>query len=374
MRGLARALGTEGHPVLVVAPDDDRAPGWVAPAPGRQPAAGPATPHVVAPERFVAGPSTAVRANGSVAPVSLDPRAAWRVRRAIANFGADVVHFHEPLAPAIGYWCLAEHRLPAVGTYHRAGEGLGYRLVAPVVRWADDRLDVRCAVSAAAAKTLAAVAGGRPVEVLFNGVDVDRFTGARPTPVAVPAILFLGRHERRKGLETLLEAYRTADWPPGAAPNLWVAGDGPETDKLRHRFGGVRGIEWLGVLDDAEVPARLAGASVLCAPSLGGESFGMVVLEAMAAGCAVVASDIPGYRAAAGGHALLVPPGDAGALAGALVSEIRALDGAGTAAEVPGERPPRVAARRHAEDWSMARLAARYLALYERAVDARSPT
>lgn len=390
VQGLARALGATGHAVLVLSPDDDRPPGWVPGSvppvpPGSPVPPGPPGPPVPAgqatvPRRFAAGPSTGVRANGSVAPVSLDPRAAWRARRAVRAFGADVVHFHEPLAPVVGYWCLAEHRLPAVGTYHRSGEGRGYRLAAPLVRWADARLDVRCAVSEAAAATLAAVAGHRPVEVLFNGVEVDRFAGAVPTPAGRPAVLFLGRHERRKGLDVLLEAFRQATWPAGAAPVLWVAGDGPETGQLRRRYEGHPGIEWLGVLDDAEVPARLAGASVLCAPSLAGESFGMVLLEAMAAGCAVVASDIPGYRAAAGGHAALVPPGDAAALARALagaVGEVTAPAGAaGSAAMSPGG-PARLAAarlaaaRRHAEGWSMGRLATRYVALYERARVAR---
>lgn len=362
--GLARALDTAGHDVLVVAPDDARPPGLERAPDG--------------PSRYAAGSSTRVQANGSVAPVALDPRAAWRARRAVAGFGAEVVHLHEPFAPAVGYGVLLEHALPSVGTYHRAGEGRGYRLAAPLARWADARLDVRCAVSEAAASTVAAVVGRRPVEVLFNGVEVDRFAGAAPVPSDAPAILFLGRHERRKGLEVLLEAYRRAEWPEGVAhPVLWVAGDGPETAGLRRRFAGVSGVEWLGVLPDAEVPGRLAGASVLCAPALGGESFGMVLLEAMAAGCAVVASDIPGYRAAAGGHAALVPPGDPETLGVVLADEVarRAAGHAepGPGADGTGLLPAHLqAARRHAEEWSMDRLAERYVALYRRAVDRAS--
>lgn len=362
--GLARALHAAGHDVLVVAPDDTRPPGLERSSDG--------------PSRFTAGPSTGVQANGSVAPVALDPRAAWRARRAVARYGAEVVHLHEPFAPAVGYGVLVEHALPSVGTYHRAGEGRGYRLAAPLARWADGRLDVRCAVSDAAAATVAAVVGRRPVEVLFNGVEVDRFGGAAPVPSEAPAILFLGRHERRKGLEVLLEAFRRARWPEGMAhPVLWVAGDGPETAGLRRRFAGVPGVEWLGVLPDAQVPGRLAGASVLCAPALGGESFGMVLLEAMAAGCAVVASDIPGYRAAAGGHAALVAPGEPEALAVALADEV-ARHASGPAAAPPGTDGARLlpahlqAARRHAEEWSMDRLAKRYVALYRRAIDCTS--
>lgn len=363
VQGLARALEAAGHRAAVLAPDDAQPDGWCEPpgGAGAPPPAGAATPD--GPWRFAAGRSARVRANGSVAPVSLDPRAAWRVRRAVDQFAADVVHLHEPLAPVVGYGCLVAHRLPTVGTYHRSGEGMGYRLAAPVVRWADRRLDVRCAVSAAAAETLEAVAGRRPVEVLFNGVEVDRFAGAAPVASERPAVLFLGRHERRKGLEVLLAAFEGATWT-GDRPVLWVAGDGPETAALRRRYAGVPGVEWLGVLADDAVPARLAGATALCAPSLGGESFGMVLVEAMAAGAAVVASDIPGYRAAAGGQADLVPPGDPEALGRALG---RVLSAAGTPAGVAR----RAAARRHAEGWSMARLAGRYAELYEQAIAAR---
>lgn len=368
--GLARALTTAGHPAAIVAPDDDRHPGWVEGRPRDPASEGPPQP-----ARCAAGRSTGLRANGSVAPVCLSPAAVVRAVRAVTVFGADVVHLHEPLAPALGYGILAAHRLPTVGTYHRSGSSAAYRLLGPLAGWADGRLDVRCAVSAAAAETATAVAGRRPVEVLFNGVEVDRFVGVTPAPAptGVPVVLFLGRHERRKGLEVLLEAFRRCRWTGGGpAPVLWVAGDGPETGHLRRRFGDLGGIEWLGVVPDQEVPARLAAASVLCAPSLAGESFGMVLLEAMAAGCAVVASDISGYRAAAGGHARLVPPGDPDELARALELAVGSAASPGSAAGSgagPAAEPETVrAARRHAEAWSMDRLAERYVALYERAI------
>ncbi|MGH9107940.1 MAG: glycosyltransferase family 4 protein [Acidimicrobiales bacterium] len=347
VRGLSRELEAAGHRVVVVAPDDRRPPGWC-----RRPA--PDGAGAPAPWRFVPGRSTPVRSNGSVAPVALSPAAAWRAHRAVATFGAEVLHLHEPLAPAVGYWCLAEHRLPTVGTYHRSGGSRAYRLLGPLSRWAGTRLDVACAVSEAAAETAAAAVGGR-FEILFNGVEVERFSGAEPVASPRPAILFLGRHEPRKGLAVLLEAFGRL---PAGEQVLWVGGDGPETAGLRRRFGSLPGVEWLGMLGDDEVPARLAGAAVLCAPSLGGESFGMVLLEAMAAGCAVVASDIPGYRAAAGGHGLLAPPGDPEGLAGALGAVL-----AGAA-----DDEARRAARRHAESWSMRRLAASYVDLYRRAV------
>ena len=152
------------------------------------------------------------------------------------------------------------------------------------------------------------------VAVIPNGVEVDRFAGADPWPKRAPTIVFVGRHERRKGLTVLLEAFGLLSGPT----RLWVVGDGPETERLRAQFGADARIEWLGSLDDDERAARLAGADALVAPSLGGESFGVVLLEAMAAGTPVIASDLPGYRLAAGPAARFVPPGDRPALAEAM--------------------------------------------------------
>jgi len=338
VQGLARALRDRGHQVAVVAPDDRHGPGRLGP------------------DAFSVGRSWAVRSNGSVAPVSLSPLAAVRARQDVRRYGADVVHLHEPLAPVVGYGCLVAGPVPVVGTYHRSGDSRAYRALGLLGKWANDRMAVRCAVSDAARDTARTALGGT-YEVLFNGVEVDRFAGATPSPTDAPTVLFLGRHEQRKGLEVLLEAF--AGLPDPAV--LWVAGDGPETAELRRRHPTSPRLRWLGVVDDDEVASRLAAADVLCAPSLGGESFGMVLLEGMAAGCAVVASDIPGYRAAAGGHALLVAPGDPAALGVALG---RALSAAGT----PTAESARSAARAHADQWSMGRLADRYVELYARAV------
>jgi phosphatidylinositol alpha-mannosyltransferase len=148
---------------------------------------------------------------------------------------------------------------------------------------------------------------------------------------------------------------------------LWIAGSGPATAELRRRYPPSETLQWLGVITDEEKAARMAGADVFCAPSLGGESFGMVLLEAMAAGCALVASDIDGYRAAALDHARLVEPGDPAALATALdetLSDAAAARGL-SSAEAHGS------ARRRAEEWSMARLAGRYVEIYERVLAER---
>ncbi len=339
VRGLAAALVAAGHAAVVLAPDDRR-PGWV---PGR-----PA-------EEYAVGRAVALPANGSMAPVSLSPAAALRARRAAAAWRADVVHLHEPLAPLVGYGFLASRRWPVVATFHRAGGGGAYGLVVPLGRWATRRVRVRCAVSEVARETASAICGGT-YDVLFNGVDLARFRRDRPAPAGPPAVLFLGRHERRKGLEVLLEAFGSVA-PPA---ELWIAGGGPETDRLRAAHPGTERVRWLGPLSDEEVTERLLRATALCAPSLGGESFGMVLLEGMAAGCSVVASDIAGYRAAAGGHAALVPPGDATALGAALTRVL-------SDAPDPGARAAAIA---HAEAWSLDRLAARYVDLYRRALGA----
>ncbi len=339
--GLARALRRLGHEVLVIAPDD-RPPGS-------------SSGHVVA-----AGRAWRVPANGSVAPVSLSPFAARRAVATAREWGADVVHLHEPLAPVLGYGFVVSRRWPMVGTFHRSGSVGGYVAMRRVARWARARIDVCTAVSAVARETALALCGGTDdtYEILGNGVDVDRFSGPQQAePSDVPAVLFLGRHEHRKGLGVLLEAFASVR-SPGV---LWIAGDGPETQRLRARFPDSGRVRWLGVLSDDDVRERLTRAKVLCAPSLGGESFGMVLLEAMAARCRVVASDIPGYREAAGDHAVLVPPGDAAALAGALdallagTGDVRALD-AGLDAGLD-----------HARARSMDRLAVRYVEVYREA-------
>ncbi|HXQ75881.1 MAG TPA: glycosyltransferase family 4 protein [Acidimicrobiales bacterium] len=346
--GLARALEAIGLDTLVLAPADGPV--------------GDMASHVVA-----LGRSLPVPANGSVAPISLGPVGAGRAVRRIRGAGVDVVHLHEPLAPGAGYACLVACPQPKVGTFHRAGASAAYRLLGPVARWAARHLDVRCAVSPEAMTTAREALGGR-YEVVGNGVELDRFAAAEPWPTRGPTVLFVGRHERRKGLGILLEAFGRDDGP-GATATLWVVGHGPETDALRARLPAGARVEWLGRVGDDELASRLRGAHVLCAPSLGGESFGMVLLEAMAARTAVVASDIPGYRFVAGRHARLVTPGDAVALARALarsVDDVTASAGASAPAALDS-------AFAHASTWSMARLAERYTGIYEAALSSRQP-
>jgi phosphatidylinositol alpha-mannosyltransferase len=328
---LARALRARGHPTRVLGPSD-----------GPPPEVG-----VTA-----LGPSVALAANGSMAPIAPAPACARRTLAALADEGFDVVHLHEPLVPGPCLTTLVVTDIPLVGTFHAAGVSAAYRWAARPLAWAAGRLASRCAVSDEAA-VLARRSLGGSYDVLANGVEVARFANADLWPTEGPTVLFLGRHEPRKGLAVLIEALALLS--PDV--RLWVAGDGPDTARLRAATVGDARVSWLGRISDAERSSRMRGADVLCAPSLHGESFGVVLLEAMAAGTVVVASDLTGYAAVAraGREALLVAPGDAGALARALTAALA--------------RPDRVAAlvdagRARAQELSMDRLAERYLERY----------
>jgi phosphatidyl-myo-inositol alpha-mannosyltransferase len=342
--GLARSLTARGHAVTVFAPTDGpvTAPDGVALVP--------------------TGHSTSLRANGSVAPVSVSPAAARRGLAELRSGRPDVVHVHEPFAPGLPYALLASRDVPPmIATFHRSGGSVLYTLLRPLARRVAGRLGSRVAVSAAAASTARHALGGE-YDILFNGIEVDRFAGVDPWPTTGPAVLFLGRHEGRKGLAVLLAAWdRLAEVTPegpGGRPVLWVAGDGPETGALRVRHPESDTVRWLGVVDEDEKVRRLVAADVLAAPALGGESFGLVLLEGMAARAVVVASDIDGYRDAAGGRAVLVPPADPAALARALSG---VLGGALAPDDGSGDRAGWLeAAAARADGWSMAALAEQY--------------
>lgn len=207
---------------------------------------------------------------------------------------------------------------------------------------------------------MAVEAAGGEYEILFNGVELDAHAGIEDERDPAPTILFIARHETRKGLAVLLDAM--AELPPDV--RLWIAGEGPETAVLRGRVAGDPRITWLGRISEAEKHDRLRRAHVFCAPSLGGESFGVVLLEAMTAGAAVVATSIAGYArvARAERDALLVPPGDPGALAVALG---RALGDAAVRARLAES------GRARATEFSMDRLAGHYESIFERVLARR---
>lgn len=332
---MARALRQRGHDVRVLGPCD-----------GPPPDAG-VTP---------LGDSLPTAANGSVAPIAPDASAQLRMIRALRDERFDVVHIHEPIAPGVSQTALLFKSQPLVGTFHAAGTIAAYWYLNPVARWLARKLDVRCAVSADAEAMAHRTVGGT-YERVFNGVELVPYAKISPHQTDHPTILFLGRHEPRKGLAVLLDAM--GELP--ASVRLWIASDGPETPALRQKAAGDVRIEWLGRISDTEKIERLKGADVFCAPSLGGESFGVVLLEAMAGSTAVVASNLPGYANVArdGRDALLVPPGDASALAAALRRVLTDDDLSSRLVACGQER---------AAEFSMDRLAEVYEEIYERAM------
>ena len=292
--GLARALGRLGHDTEIVAPGAP--PGDL--------------------RGINAGRSFGFRVNGSVAPMAPHPAAAARTVRALRGGGFDVVHLHEPLAPSITIPALLAHPAPVIATFHAAGHRTPYRWLGGTARRLATGIDARVAVSEPAAQLARRHLGGS-YQLLFNGIDVARFRGVPRADGAGRTILFLGRHEHRKGLDVLLDAL--CSLPPDVT--VRVAGDGPITARLRALHRGDPRISWLGRLSEADKIRQLRAASVLCAPSRHGESFGIVLVEAMAAGTPAVASDVPGYRSLSdrGGAVFLVPPGDSRALAAGLL-------------------------------------------------------
>ncbi len=294
--GLARALRGRGVDARVLGPCD-----------GPPPEVG-VTP-------LGASLPTATSANGSVAPIAPDFAALLRTLRALRNERFDVLHLHEPFVPGPPSTALMAAEVPIVGTFHAAGKQPLYSRGRLLARWAGKRITYATAVSDDAAELVKEVVR-IPIRVMGNGVDMGRFRRDQGTPRHDPAaVLFVGRHEERKGLATLLQAIAGIEQDFV----VWIVGSGPQTEGLRAATNDPR-VRWLGRINDVELVARMRTASCFVAPSLGGESFGVVLLEAMAAGLPLIASDIDGYRNVADNEreALLVPPGDVHALAKAI--------------------------------------------------------
>lgn len=335
--GLGRELRRRGHEIRILAPTDGPPPD---------------------PDVTPLGPSVLNSSNGSMAPLAPDPSAQLRTIRALWDESFDVIHIHEPFCPGPTVTSVLMKSAPLVGTFHAAGEQPAYRYLAWLARTIGKRLDARVAVSNAAKAMIEPTIGG-VWNVLFNGVEVDRFAAAVPweRPTDRRVVLFVGRHEDRKGLSVLLDAVRFLS----GDTVVWVAGDGPQTEELKSKHRDEPRIEWLGRIDDDERDRRMAAADVFCAPSIGGESFGVILLEAMAAGAPVVAGDIEGYRGVAGpldgrpAAGVLSAPGDPVALGAALR---RVLDDSDVADELRRE------GRLRADRFSMSALTDAYLGLY----------
>jgi phosphatidylinositol alpha-mannosyltransferase len=321
---LERALTRLGHRVTVLAPGPTGGLGRAIPIP----------------------------VNGSIARMAPHPAGVHRTRRALTRGRFDVIHLHEPLAPSITIPALLLHYAPTVATFHAAGERTPYRWLGAPARRLARRIDAPVAVSDTAAE-LARRHLGVTCTVLYNGIELERFGLGRQARRS-RTVLFLGRHETRKGLDVLLEA--TALLPEDVS--LLIGGTGPDSRRLQDRYHGDPRVVWLGQVSEAAKLELLHRSSVLCAPSRHGESFGVVLLEAMAAGLPVVASDLPGYRELSNDAtaARLVPPGDPAALARELIHVL---------SDDHLTESLRATGLRQARRFSMNALAERYVEIYE---------
>ena len=345
--GLAKGLRGLGHQVQVLAPA----------------AAGDQVPEFVTP----AGRAVQVPYNGSVARLAFGPVAVTRVRRWLRDHDFDVLHLHEPTAPSLSLIALAFADRPVVATFHIATTrswvlAAAHGLLQPPM----EKITARIAVSPLARRVQVVHLGGDAVEIP-NGIDVAQFAGAqalRGYPRPGGTVGFVGRFdEPRKGMPVLLVAMRMlARTRPGL--RLLVVGHG-NAAALLHTAGPelASRIRVLGGLGEQGKAAMLASVDVLCVPALGGESFGVVLTESMAAGTPVLASDLDAFRLVLdGGQAgVLVPPGAPAALSGALGD---LLDDRGRRAALAA------AGRARAAMWDWPVVARRVLQVYETAVAA----
>ncbi len=302
IRDLALHLLGAGHEVSVLAPVDEKDT---------------ALPDFVVP----AGRTVPVPYNGSVARLAFGPVVAARVRRWVRDGEFDVLHVHEPASPSLGLLACWASTGPVVATFHTANpRSRAMTAASGILRTALDKVTARVAVSEQARRTIVDHLDADAV-VIPNGIYTQPFAAARRQrtgPDARPTIAFLGRiDEARKGLPVLLDAVPAIrSRVPGL--RVLVAGRGPERDSMPR--GGDLSVTYLGEIDDAAKARLLASADVYVAPHTGQESFGIVLIEAMAAGAAVVASDLPAFvDVLEGGRAgVLVPTGDRAALSHAV--------------------------------------------------------
>ena len=336
-----------GHAVRIMAPA----------APGR--------PLPADPDFYRVGTPVPIRSNGSVARITLSLTLSHRVKEILAREEFDVVHLHEPLMPALPLTVLYHSETRNVGTFHAFAESnLGYFYGRPLLQPLVEKLDARIAVSHAAAEFVGRYFPGE-YHVIPNGIELARYGDhVEPLPQyrdGRPTILFVGRfNEPRKGFRYLLRAFPLVrEQFPDA--RLLVVGRG---DVRRYRdfldSRGVEGVEFVGYVENADLPRYYVSCDLFCAPSTKGESFGLILLEAMASGRPVVASRIPGYAGVIdhGRDGWLVAPQDPVALALALV---RVLADRELRAELAA------AGRQKARRYSWSEVARRVLTVYTNA-------
>jgi phosphatidylinositol alpha-mannosyltransferase len=293
---LAKCLIDLGHEVSVLAPVDDPDAGDL--------------PSFLVP----AGRAIPVPYNGSVARLVFGPVALARTRRWLRKGGFDVLHLHEPTVPSVSMLALFAARGPIVATFHTAtARSRALEVFGTALQPGLEKISGRIAVSPAARRVVVEHLGHDAV-LIPNGVDVGRFAAASGTPSDGRTVLFLGRiDEPRKGLEVLLAAVPALrERVPGV--RVLVAGPGELDEPPPER------VELLGLVPEGEKAALYASADIYCAPNTHGESFGIVLIEAMAAGTAVVASDLEAFRRVLdeGDAGVLVPVGDSSGFAEAL--------------------------------------------------------
>jgi len=349
IRDLAGELIDRGHQVSVLAPAEDTTP---------------VADHVVP-----AGRSVPIHYNGSVARLSFGPISAGRTRRWLSEGGFDLIHIHEPITPSLGMLALIYAAVPVVATFHSSQvRSRAMRVAFPLVRAALEKIGAAIAVSEDARRTVVDHLGTDAV-IIPNGVNVAHFQGQvdprwQPTATS-PVVLFLGRiDEPRKGLQVLLEAAPQviARFPE---VRFVVAGNG---DAAAHqaRLGHLgQNFQWVGPVSETDKVALLNSCSAYVAPQTGGESFGIVLVEAMSAGAAVVASDLGAFSRVvdAGQLGRLFEVGNSQSLAQALIDTV--VQDQATAAQVERARQ---AAWRY--DWSV--VTERILAVYDMALAAGS--
>ena len=272
------------------------------------------------------GKGFSMPANGSVGTVTLSPRYVSQVQDVLDRETFDLLHFHEPFVPFLSLVVLHQTTSINVATFHAyGGFSPAYEFGSRVMGSYAERLHGRIAVSAAARHFIDRYFPG-DYRVIPNGVDIGRFE--RAVPIArwqdgTKNILFVGRFESRKGLLDLLRAYRILR-KTGCRCRLLVVGTGPQEREARRYLLTRRmsGVEFLGRVSDEVRDSLFKTADIYCSPATGRESFGIVLLEAMAAGTAIVCSDIHGYKGVVrrGREGILVPPREPKELAAALAS------------------------------------------------------
>lgn len=328
--GLSAALTERGHEVEVLTPVSD---------------SGAVLPDGV----FSGGRAVPIRYNGSTARIALSPGGLRATRRWLEGGDFDLVHVHEPSVPSLSLIAVRQSLLPTVATFHLANDRSRlFELTGPALERSWAGLAGRVVVSEEAHRVVRHRLGPGRVDVIPNGVDVGRFADAAPLPGRDPSrtVVFLGRLEdERKGAEVLLAALpMLRRRVPGV--RVLLAGPGDASRLLASLpVELLESIEVLGPVADEDIPAVYASGSVFCAPNTRGESFGIVLLEAMAAGTAVVASDLPAFRSVLDGGRLgtLFPTGDAEALADRLA----------VALLQPSDRAEVARAEVAAYDWSV---------------------